>query len=718
MLTSRMGIGGAESHIFTLCLELRRLGHEIIVASAGGVYESMLESAGVRHVSLPLDRRDGVSLSLAYTGLSRIIEKFTPDIVHSHSRIPSLLCDRYKREKNGSLRVITTAHMPFYTNAALTHLSRWGERTIAISEDVRDYLIREYSLPHDQIEVVENGVVIPDSERRAIDRAITRGTLGIPADALAILSVSRSSESRSAIPLYLCAEAERILRPREYLILCISGSVGDERDVTRELRRQARRVNSALGRRAVILVEGKSDVSPFLSASDIFIGVSRAAMEAMTHKVPTVIAGNEGIGGIFCAESAARYTRANLTGRGESASITALPDMIDALRDDKTRERAAEFCYEYATGHFDSRVMAERTERIYRESARPHVLLVGYYDAQNTGDDASLSILEERLGAEYSVYHISNDKRRRSTYAIPRTDIKRINDQIKASDAVIFGTGNLIQDETSVRSCAYYYSIFKAARAHGKRTAIFSCGYGPIRQKSTLAMARDMLGHADYVSIREPHSLEAVRKLTGRGDITLGADIVLTDSELSCREKANTKVIRGYYVICPRGGQAREDTESLAVFIRKAAGIGLEPILIPMDRRHDVEICRTLAHGKYKILDAISAREIIETMRSGCFCICARLHGAVLAAMADVPYVCYDADGRIGAFSSYSHSGAALCSGEFDADVLYDAITSETKRHNARPYAERLGEMREYARADIRALIKFLKQEKDKTTLT
>ena len=86
--------------------------------------------------------------------------------------------------------------------------------------------------------------------------------------------------------------------------------------------------------------------------------------------------------------------------------------------------------------------------------------------------------------------------------------------------------------------------------------------------------------------------------------------------------------------------------------------------------------------------------------------------------MADVPYVCYDADGRIGAFSSYSHSGTALCSGEFDADVLYDAITREKERHSAHPYVERIAEMREYARADIRALIKFLKQEKDKTTLT
>ena len=97
MLTSRMSIGGAESHIYTLARTLTELGHKIVVASGGGAFERALRDSGIGHVTMPLDRKDAISLSLSYTGISRIIEKFRPDIVHSHSRIPSLLAERYKK---------------------------------------------------------------------------------------------------------------------------------------------------------------------------------------------------------------------------------------------------------------------------------------------------------------------------------------------------------------------------------------------------------------------------------------------------------------------------------------------------------------------------------------------------------------------------------------------------------------------------------------------
>ena len=47
MTLTRFDIGGAETHVLELSLELQRMGYHVVVASNGGVYEKNLEEAGV-----------------------------------------------------------------------------------------------------------------------------------------------------------------------------------------------------------------------------------------------------------------------------------------------------------------------------------------------------------------------------------------------------------------------------------------------------------------------------------------------------------------------------------------------------------------------------------------------------------------------------------------------------------------------------------------------
>ncbi|MBO5217892.1 MAG: glycosyltransferase, partial [Clostridia bacterium] len=49
-----MVIGGAETHVLELARGLAARGHDVTVASNGGVYVEALEAAGVRHVTVPL----------------------------------------------------------------------------------------------------------------------------------------------------------------------------------------------------------------------------------------------------------------------------------------------------------------------------------------------------------------------------------------------------------------------------------------------------------------------------------------------------------------------------------------------------------------------------------------------------------------------------------------------------------------------------------------
>ena len=57
MATMGLGIGGAETHIVELAKELKARGHEVVIASNGGVYVAEVEAAGIRHYAVPMHRR-------------------------------------------------------------------------------------------------------------------------------------------------------------------------------------------------------------------------------------------------------------------------------------------------------------------------------------------------------------------------------------------------------------------------------------------------------------------------------------------------------------------------------------------------------------------------------------------------------------------------------------------------------------------------------------
>ena len=92
MALMSLDIGGVETHVLELSKELVARGHKIVVASAGGSYVAQLEASGVHHVTAPLVSKKPGDIMKSYKILKSLIKEFKPDIVHSHARIPSLVC--------------------------------------------------------------------------------------------------------------------------------------------------------------------------------------------------------------------------------------------------------------------------------------------------------------------------------------------------------------------------------------------------------------------------------------------------------------------------------------------------------------------------------------------------------------------------------------------------------------------------------------------------
>ena len=83
MATMGLDIGGAETHIVELSKELKARGHEVVIASNGGVYVPEVTAAGIRHYSVPMNRRSVKNMMRSRALLKDILRKEKPDIVHA-----------------------------------------------------------------------------------------------------------------------------------------------------------------------------------------------------------------------------------------------------------------------------------------------------------------------------------------------------------------------------------------------------------------------------------------------------------------------------------------------------------------------------------------------------------------------------------------------------------------------------------------------------------
>jgi len=154
-----LNAGGVELCTVELAEYLKSRGHEALVVSNGGRLVARLERAGVRHVALPVHRkRPGALLQIA--ALRRLFLKERPDIVHIGSRLPGWLAWLAVRSLPAGRRprFFSTVH-GFYTPHAYSGIMTRGERVVAVSQGIADYVVRNYPrVNQSRLHVVYNGV--------------------------------------------------------------------------------------------------------------------------------------------------------------------------------------------------------------------------------------------------------------------------------------------------------------------------------------------------------------------------------------------------------------------------------------------------------------------------------------------------------------------------------------------------------------------------------
>ncbi len=693
LVTMSMRIGGAETHIYELARGLKKRGHEVHVASSGGVFAEKLMEMGISHETLPLDRRAPLAMLRAKKGLGALILREKYDIVHAHARIPAFLCaSLYQKHR---FRFVTTDHLDFKLTPLLKRLTDWGEFAFAVSEDLKHYLMEHYGVKEERIALTVNGI---DTERFAPAPPDARLRAALSAgERPVILHISRLDA-----PVIHCASALMDAMPllKREAVLVIVGD-GDHAE---ELSEKADAVNERLGYSAVRLVGAISDVKPYILASDIIVSPSRAALEGMAAGKPTIVSGSQGHGGIFTEALAGEAARSNFCFRGYPLPTPeVLSSQIGTILDMSTEKREAlgAACREHILENYSADIMVEGQLAVYEKLRRipkggeAEVMLAGYYGYGNLGDEALLSVMIERLRRmkpDVRICVLSADPEKTAkehmTDAVHRFDIAAIAGKMQKGALFLFGGGTLLQDKTSNRSLMYYLYLIRMAKEKGMQTALFANGIGPLHSAKHRAAVGEALSGMALVLLRDRESLMFAEKYCEKENKGLMFDPAIL------MRKAPQKGVRAPVIYVILREMDRKTEKKLHFDLRLTlSSPRLTPISTPFrpvflslfdaEDGHFVQKTAQKFGAEYRSVS--DPWVLVSLLQEGALVLSARLHGLVLAALAGVPMLPISGEEKLLSFMEMIGEGREIFSPETALSVLENSDKMREKLEKGLP---------------------------------
>lgn len=151
--------GGVERGTLEVARHLVQHGHRSLVMSAGGRMVAQLTAEGSRHFTWPVGKKSLLTLRLV-PRLRRFLLEHNVDILHVRSRMPAWLAYLAWRGMHSATRprFITTVHGLYSVNRYSKVMLK-GERIIAVSNTIRDYILTHYpDTDANRIEVIYRGV--------------------------------------------------------------------------------------------------------------------------------------------------------------------------------------------------------------------------------------------------------------------------------------------------------------------------------------------------------------------------------------------------------------------------------------------------------------------------------------------------------------------------------------------------------------------------------
>ena len=645
ILTDRLGIGGAETHVAQLAKSLFDLGEEVIVASAGGTLADWLEKQGIAHIRMQLGTHSLPRLLMLRRKIRQLIKQEQIDVAHAHARVPAFLIRGVKRL---GCAEIVTVHAKFRAGFLRRALSYWGEQSIAVSEDLRVYLRDVYGIPVQRISVIPNGIdlscFLPNHSKKG-------------SDTLRILFASRLDADCSRGAELLCEITPRLAEHIPNLCITIAG--GGEK--MQEIAQRANKINQTLGFFCISVCGPVQDMAALLQRQDIFVGVSRAALEAVACGCSVILCGNEGYGGILTNESFWQASLSNFCARDAQKPNAQflLDDLLTLATSPLLREECTTDCRRLLEKHYDAASVCLQTMSVYQKSLhvspRATVAIGGYFGCGNLGDDAILQAFIEYTRTHYPDIRIlaltknpREDAHRFGVRCFRRKNPFALVNAFLQADAFLCGGGSLLQNVTGRLSLYYYLCMLSLAKLCGAVPILYAAGIGPLHGKRAKNAVKKTITRCSYISLRDMESLRFLQALgIDPAKLHLGADVAFLLRKppvfrtYALIKRADVAQNQQYVCICLKSGKHTAD--SLRIVIAALRMLcrrhNLLPVFLPLDEG-DISVNADAAqrlNGRLFFADEPS--DVTALLRGAQFLISMRLHGMILATTVSLPAV-------------------------------------------------------------------------------
>lgn len=347
-----------------------------------------------------------------------------------------------------------------------------------------------------------------------------------------------------------------------------------------------------------------------------------------------------------------------------------------------------------------------------------NLLVAGYFGCGNLGDDAILAGLSEGLAdapVDFTVLSGAPEETFRvyGMRAIPRRDMKMVQNAIDSCDALVFPGGSIFQDVTSVRSCGYYSSLVQRAKKAKKKVAMVGQGVGPLKTFLGKRMAVGAFQAADVLVVRDPSSAALLRELGVKRPALMGADMAFLLPPSSGKETASFAVGDMKTIgIAPRpwGKETGNIIKLFGEFSRMLFKSNLMPVLIEMDQAEDrnliAEISKTQGGKVPDIRKLYSPMQVQDRMSRMEAVVAMRLHAGILAVSVGVPPYMVSYDPKVTSFAKMMDLPPAPAIEGLTAQRLYDGVTAFLKdaERNKKLMEKKREEQRRLAQVNIEAV--------------
>jgi glycosyltransferase involved in cell wall biosynthesis len=361
LLSTSMGMGGADSQLLSAARVMLARGHEVIIVSLTplGPMGLQARSMGIRTESLGMRR--GFPDPRGLVRLARLVRAWRPDVLHSHmvhanlmaralrliAPIPALVSTIHNIYEGGRLRMAAYR----LTNGMVDHMT-------IVSQAAADRFVGDGIVPKELLTVVANGVDteqirnVPAGAREALRRS-----LGLERE-FVWLAVGRFEIAKDYPNMLRAFARVRGRQPHAVLLLVGRGSLQEETEV---LARQL-----GLGG-AVRFLGVRTDVPLVMSAADAYVmssaweGMPMVLLEAAAAGLPIVatrVGGNHEV--VVDEESGFLVPPRDDEALG--SAMLRLGELSEARR-----RSMGERGHEHIRTHYGLSRVAERWEEIYRE---------------------------------------------------------------------------------------------------------------------------------------------------------------------------------------------------------------------------------------------------------------------------------------------------------------------------------------------------------------